>query len=450
MTDGEISQSGNEISGAAMTVAVIGLGYVGLPLCEIMHNAGHYVIGLDNDTAKIASLSGGCNYLKHLGNAMVANLLHTGRFEPTSDIEELSRADAILICVPTPLNANNEPDLSFVCKTAMDLVPILRLYSEKNSGNRKQIIVLESTTYPGTTREVIKPILDKAGVEYYLAFSPERIDPGRIDPPVSEITKLVGGVDSESTQAVYSLYTSAFSKVVAVSSSEVAEAAKLMENIYRAVNIALANEMKIVLDHMGINVWEVIEAAATKPFGYQAFYPGPGLGGHCIPIDPFYMAWKANQSGTKAEFIELAGRVNRAMPQRVVKITLDALSDTVKVCNGEQALRILVLGLAYKPNIDDVRESPSFELMRLFGEAGCDVDYSDPHVTETHEMRHYGNLGMTSIPLSAQKVAEYDALVIATAHDGFDWGLIAKHARLIVDTRNVMRGYPVGSKLINA
>ncbi|MBL1218533.1 MAG: nucleotide sugar dehydrogenase [Planctomycetes bacterium] len=416
------------------TVAIVGLGYVGLPLCGLFHRAGFRVIGIDIDQAKIDMLTAGESYLRHLGETdLIKPMLRHPGFIPTSDPARSAEADAVLICVPTPLSSSGEPDLQYVLQTTRHIAQALK------ARGRSQLVCLESTTYPGTTREQLKPILDAAEVAYDLAFCPERVDPGRSEPPMHAIPKIVGGIDQASTGAAVSLYGHVFETVIPVASPDVAEAAKLMENVYRAVNIALANEMKVVLDRMGINVWEVIEAAATKPFGFQPFYPGPGLGGHCIPIDPFYLAWKASQVGCDAQFIELAGRVNRSMPARVVDITLKALGHATHSGDGP---RILVLGLAYKPNIDDVRESPSFELISLFRQAGCRVEYSDPHVPHTHHMRHYGDLDMASVPLTSAALSAYDAVVIATAHDAFDWKEIATSARLIVDTRNAMRNFP--------
>ena len=434
---------------APQKVAVIGLGYVGLPLSRAMWSADHFVLGVDNDPAKVDTLARGECYLKHLGDDFVKDMIASGRFEPTSDTARLAEADAVLICVPTPLDTRGEPDLSYVESTADAVAAALK------ARGREQLIVLESTTYPGTTREALKPRLDATGVPYRLAFSPEREDPGRRDWPTTRIPKVVGGIDAASARAAVDLYASAFERVVEVESAEVAEAAKLLENIYRAVNIALVNEMKVVLDAMGIDVWEVIAAASTKPFGFAPFHPGPGLGGHCIPIDPFYLSWKARQLGVEARFIELAGEVNHAMPGRVVQIALRALNYPVELesheahpslwvgFDGQQrAPRILILGLAYKPDIDDVRESPSFELIHLFRRAGCEVDYADPHVPQTHHMRRYGDLDMASVVLTPKTLARYDAVVIATAHRAFDWPLIATHARLIVDTRNAMREHP--------
>lgn len=405
-----------------------------------MWGAGHRVIGLDNDPAKVERLNRGECYLRHLGADFVAEMRASGRFEPTGDAARLAEADAVLICVPTPLDEAGQPDLTYVDATIASVAQGLR------RRGRSQLVVLESTTYPGTTRERLKPVLDAAGVPCHLAFSPEREDPGRRDIATTAIPKVVGAIDQPSLDAAVALYATAFERVVPVESADIAEAAKLLENIYRAVNIALVNEMKVVLDRLGIDVWKVIEAASTKPFGFAPFYPGPGLGGHCIPIDPFYLAWRAKQAGVAARFIELAGDVNHSMPAWVVSRTLASLTvqhaPKPAASSPRSRARILILGLAYKPDIDDVRESPSFELIHLFREAGCAVDYSDPHVPRTHAMRHYGDLGLSSVELTADSLATYDAVVIATAHKAFDWALIARHSRLIIDTRNVMRDYP--------
>lgn len=415
-----------------LTIAVIGLGYVGLPLCRAMLDAGCNVIGLDNDPAKIEMLEKGDSYLNHLGPDFSRVLQASSLFNPTTNKGRLAEADAILICVPTPLKKDQDPDLSFVEASAADVAQSLTIRG------KSQIVVLESTTYPGTTREIIKPVLDQTGIPYHLAFSPERVDPGRVDPPLVRIPKIVGGIDADSTRAASAVYAKAFETIVPVSSCEVAEAAKLMENIYRAVNIALVNEMKVVLDKMNVDIWEVVKAAATKPFGFSPFYPGPGLGGHCIPIDPFYLAWRARQLGEEARFIELAGKVNRSMPAYVVRRMIEA----VKNQTGTPPERVLILGLAYKPNLDDLRESPSFELIQILRKAGIEADYSDPHVPTTKHMRHYGNLGLQSIDLTPEILQSYDAVIVSTAHDRFDWEMIRNHARIIVDTRNVLGKFP--------
>lgn len=420
-----------KITDRSAIVGVIGLGYVGLPLLAAFHRAGFAVIGFDVDPKKIESLRRGENYLKHLGESLVSDMNRAGKFDVTSDLARLAEADAILICVPTPLGRHLEPDLSYVEQTADDIAKTLR---------PGQLIVLESTTYPGTTRDIILPRLAAKGltlgVDFFLAYSPEREDPGRKDFNTQTIPKLVGGIDAASGELAVNLYHQAIQNVIPVSSAEVAEAAKLLENVYRAVNIALVNEMKTVLSAMGIDVWEVIRAAATKPFGYQPFYPGPGLGGHCIPIDPFYLTWKAREVGLPTRFIELAGEINHAMPQYVVERVSLALNDRGKAIKGS---RILVLGLAYKPDVDDVRESPSFELIEKLSELGARVDYNDPHVPATHRMRKYGDLGMKSVPLTANSLKAYDCVLVATHHRAYDWQMIADHARLIVDTRNALR-----------
>jgi UDP-N-acetyl-D-glucosamine dehydrogenase len=388
------------------------------------------VIGFDIDPRKIEALARGENYLKHLGPGMVKEMLSKGKFEATNDFKRLAEADAIISCVPTPLGSHLEPDLSYVEKTAEDIAKTLR---------KGQLVVLESTTYPRTTREIMLPKFEakglKCGVDFFLAFSPEREDPGRKDFNTQTIPKLVGGIDPASTDVAVALYQKAVKKVIPVSSAEVAESAKLLENIYRAVNIALVNEMKMVLDAMGIDIWEVVAAASTKPFGYQAFYPGPGLGGHCIPIDPFYLTWKAREVGLPTRFIELAGEINRHMPDYVVQRLTLAMNERSKALKGS---RILMLGLAYKPDVDDVRESPSFELIEKLEALGAHVDYNDPHVPKTHKMRHH-DLQMSSVELSPATLKNYDCVVIATHHKAYDWQMVADNAKLIVDTRNALR-----------
>jgi UDP-N-acetyl-D-glucosamine dehydrogenase len=419
-----------KLADRSAVVGVVGMGYVGLPLLAAFHRAGFPVVGFDVDPAKVEQLRAGHNYLSHLGATLVSDMVTAGRFDATADLARLGSADAVLICVPTPLGKHLEPDLSYVRRTATDLARVLRA---------GQLVVLESTTYPGTTRDVVLPPLAatglKPGVDFFVAYSPEREDPGRRDFTTTTIPKLVGGLDALGGQLAADLYRAAIDKVVPVSTAEVAEAAKLLENVYRAVNIALVNEMKVILSAMDIDVWEVIAAAATKPFGFQPFYPGPGLGGHCIPIDPFYLTWKAREVGRTTRFIELAGEINHAMPGYVVERLMLALNDRGQSVRGS---RILVLGLAYKPDVDDVRESPSFELIERLTDLGAAVDYNDPHVPATHPMRNYGDLGMRSVPLSPEMLARY-AVLIATHHAAYDWQLVADHAKLIVDTRNAMR-----------
>lgn len=431
-------------------VAVIGLGYVGLPLIRAFHDAGFPVLGFDIDPAKITALARGENYLRHFGADFVAAMLPTGRFEATADFSRLREADAILICVPTPLDEKRpgyEPDLSYVERTSDAIAAALRA---------GQLVVLESTSYPRTTREVVLPRLEKTGLAcgdergFYLAFSPEREDPGRKDHTTTTIPKLVGGIDAASGHLAAALYSAAFRTVVPVSSAEIAEAAKILENTYRAINIALVNELKVLFTAMGIDIWEVIDAARTKPFGFQPFYPGPGLGGHCIPIDPFYLSFKAREVGLPTRFIELAGEINHAMPDFVIARLVEALRNSSPPRTPERA-RVLVLGLAYKPDIDDVRESPSFELIEKLRDLGAQVDYSDPHVPRTHTMRKY-DLKMESVPLDPAMLAGYDAVIISTAHNAFDWRLIGSHAKLIIDTRGVMRGIspPPRARVISA
>ncbi len=429
-------------------IGVVALGYVGLPLLRSFYDAGFRVIGFDVDPEKIRLLKAGENYLKHLGEGFVSKMSASDRFEATDDFDRLNEPDAIMICVPTPLGPHQEPDLSFVEHAADDVAKTLRA---------GQLVVLESTTYPGTTREIVLPRLESGGTggaggrrcgeDFFLAYSPEREDPGRKDHSTQTIPKLVGGIDARSCDLAVAMYRKAIKEVIPVSSAEVAESAKILENVYRAVNIALVNEMKVILDKMGIDVWEVIDAAATKPFGFQAFYPGPGLGGHCIPIDPYYLTWKAREVGQPTRFIELAGHVNHHMPDYVVQRTLLALNEEGKSVRGS---RVLVMGLAYKPDVDDVRESPSFELIERLTELGAQVDYHDPHVPATHKMRRH-DLKMASIDLSPEIIKDYDCVLIATHHQACDWDMIGRQARLIVDTRGVMRGRTgVGGRVVMA
>jgi UDP-N-acetyl-D-glucosamine dehydrogenase len=410
------------------TVAVVGLGYVGLPLVRAMHGAGFRVLGYDVDESKIEKLKKGQSYLHHLGADLVQALSHSQRFEATSQPDRLRAADAIILCVPSPLGAHHEPDMTYIVESTRMVGRTLRA---------GQLVSLESTTYPGTTRDDCQPLLDQSGLrcgtDYFLAFSPEREDPGRQDFDTTTIPKLVGGVDPVSTDLACELYAAAVKKVVRCDTAEIAEAAKLLENIYRSVNIALVNELKPVLTSMGIDIWKVIDAAATKPFGFQAFYPGPGLGGHCIPIDPFYLTWKAKEFGHHTRFIELAGEINSAMPRYVVQRTVEALNRGQKAVRGS---RLLVVGIAYKPNVDDVRETPAAEIIHLFAGLGAEVSYHDPHVPSFPSMRKW-NYHMESIALSAERLQRFDAVVVVTDHAKVDWNLIAQHAPLLVDSRNV-------------
>jgi UDP-N-acetyl-D-glucosamine dehydrogenase len=348
-------------------VGIVGQGYVGLPLALVFTEAGFTIVGLDSDTAKVTALNDGASYIKHIGARRVADAVKTGRFRASTDFDELAQCDAVLICVPTPLGRHREPDLSYVLNSSRDVARRLR---------RGQLIVLESTTYPGTTDEDVQPILEATGLktpaDFLLAFSPEREDPGNPDFHTRTIPKVVGGVNRESTEAAVALYAAAIDTVVPVSSARVAESSKLLENIFRSINIALVNELKMTFDHMGIDIWEVIEAAKTKPFGFMPFYPGPGLGGHCIPLDPFYLSWKAAEHGQWARFVELAGEINTSMPRWVVGKIAEALNDDGKPLKGS---KVLVLGLAYKANIDDDRESPSYEIIELLQQSGAFVDY---------------------------------------------------------------------------
>ncbi|GIK18316.1 MAG: nucleotide sugar dehydrogenase [Leptolyngbya sp. PLA2] len=428
------------------TVAVVGLGYVGLPLVRAVHDAGFRVVGFDVDAAKIAMLRRGEAYLKHLGEGFVRGLAASDRFEATDDPAGLARADAIVLCVPTPLSPEREPDLSFVERSTALAAAGVRAGT---------LVSLESTSYPGTTREVCLPIVERAararglecGRDWFLVFSPEREDPGSATHSTRTIPRLVGGVDPASTAVGVALYAAALERVIAVESAEVAEAAKLLENVYRAVNIALVNELKPVLAAMGIDVWQVVRAAATKPFGFQPFYPGPGLGGHCIPIDPFYLAWKARQVGERTRFIELAGEINSRMPERVVDRVEAVLRDEGRALRGAD---VLVLGLAYKPNVDDVRETPAAEIIRLLSERGARVAYHDPHVPAFPRMRRY-RFELASEPLTPGRLARADCVLVVTHHDAIDWQLVADHARLVVDTRDAMaRARPSRARIVKA
>ncbi|MBK8978353.1 MAG: nucleotide sugar dehydrogenase [Planctomycetes bacterium] len=411
-------------------VAVVGLGYVGLPLLHAMHEAGFHCIGYDRDESKIDKLNRGETYLHHLGTQMVESLTGSPRFAPTCDPAAMADADAILLCVPSPLGKHLEPDMSYIVGSTEMCARYLR---------RGQLISLESTTYPGTTRGDCMPILEatglRAGEDFFMAFSPEREDPGRKSHATRTIPKLVGGTDPQSTALAHALYGAAVEDAIAVDNAEIAEAAKLLENIYRAINIALVNELKPVLHSMGIDIWKVIAAAATKPFGFQAFYPGPGLGGHCIPIDPFYLTWKAKEFGHHTKFIELAGEINSSMPRYVVDRTAEALNEQGKALRGA---RVLVAGVAYKPDVDDIRETPAAEIITQLQERGAQVEYHDPHVAVFPRMRHYDLADLRSVPLDAQSIGSADVVVVVTDHKAIDWSLIAKHARVVVDTRNAM------------
>jgi len=408
-------------------IGVIGLGYVGLPLSLRYAEAGFKVLGIDIDNTKVARLNAGASYIEHIGTASIAAAVAHG-FEATSDFARTAEADALIICVPTPLNAYREPDLSFVLATADALLPYLRA---------GQVVSLESTTYPGTTDEELKPRLTSRGFtvgeDIFLVFSPEREDPGNPHFITRTIPKVCGGDTAACLQAGVALYSPAIDKVVPVSSTRAAELTKLLENIHRAVNIGLVNEMKIIADKMDIDIHEVIRAAATKPFGFTAYYPGPGLGGHCIPIDPFYLTWKARQYGLHTRFIELAGEINSDMPHWVIGKLADALNERGRSVKGS---RVLVLGIAYKKDVEDMRESPSVELMEILRDKGALVEYSDPHVPVFPVMREH-TFELRSVALDAASIAAFDVVLLATSHSAFDYALILQHAKLIVDTRGV-------------
>jgi len=420
-------------------IAIVGLGYVGLPLCIRFCESGVTVVGLDIDQEKVDSINEGNSYIKHIESSQIEKLTSIGSLIASTRFEEIELCEAVLICVPTPLGKHREPDISFVLKTGVTIAPYLK--AEANAS--KKLVVLESTTYPGTTDEDLRVVLEsnsglKAGEDFYLAYSPEREDPGRTDHSVKSIPKVMGGFTAECLQRCIDLYSRALYEVFPVSSTRVAEATKLTENIFRCVNIALVNELKVVYEKMGINVWEVIEAASTKPFGFMPFYPGPGLGGHCIPIDPFYLTWKAHEVGVKTRFIELAGEVNQSMPRHVIAVVIKALNSAKKSLRSSQ---ILILGLAYKSNVDDTRESPSFELIELLAEEGAEVDYYDPHIHSIPKIRKHQELaGKKSADWNEETVQKYDLVLISTAHDSVNYIELSKWAKVIVDTRNAMNG----------
>ena len=412
-------------------IGVVGLGYVGLPLVQAFVASGYQTIGFDVDKSKVDRLLAGETYIKHISAEQITEQIEQGKFTPTADMARLSEPDAILICVPTPLSESRDPDLSYITSTARQIAPVLRA---------GQLVILESTTYPGTTRDVVLPILEesglKAGSDFFLAYSPEREDPGNPTHSAAKIPKVVGGVDSTSLDLAQTLYAQAVVETVPVSNCEVAEACKILENVYRSVNIAMVNELKMLFDSIGVDVWEVIDAAKSKPFGFQAFYPGPGLGGHCIPIDPFYLSWLARRHDVPARFIELAGEINSSMPQYVIHNVVRALNESQKPLNGS---RVCVLGVAYKKDVDDPRESPSFRLMELLLAGGAVVSYNDPHIPQLPGMRHYQVPDLTSQPLTPEYLSSQDCVVVATDHSAYDWDFIVEHAPLIVDTRNATK-----------
>ena len=429
-------------AGKDLKIGIIGCGYVGLPLALRFADVGQRVTGFDTDQEKITKLNAGQSYIQHIPADKINQHVLGKRFNATTDFSKLREMDAVLICVPTPLDERREPDLSYVELTAQSIAPNLQ---------KNQLIVLESTTYPGTTEELVLPILEKGGLQcplakgpgaettktdFYLAFSPEREDPGNKHFGLAQIPKVVGGINPASCQAAVNLYAQIVSKVVPVTSTRAAEMVKLLENIFRCVNIALVNELKQLSLRMDLDIWEVIDSAATKPFGFMPFYPGPGLGGHCIPVDPFYLSWKAREYDFATRFIELAGEINTAMPYHVVDALVAALNDHEKSVKGS---KILVLGVAYKKDVDDLRESPSLKLLELLTARGAKLDYNDPFFPALHKMRHYDFSHMKSVELTPQNLAAYDCVLIATDHTQYDYPAIVKNSTLVIDTRNATR-----------
>jgi UDP-N-acetyl-D-glucosamine dehydrogenase len=425
-----------------LKVGIIGCGYVGLPLALGFAAKGHSVLGFDTDPAKVEKLNRGESYIKHIPGSEISKHVRSKHFSATTDFAHLRDMDAVLICVPTPLDERRDPDLSYVEDTARAIAPYLQ---------REQLIVLESTTYPGTTEELVLPILEQGGLrcpiqggddakatptDFYLAFSPEREDPGNKHFGLGQIPKVVGGTNPPSGQAAANLYAQIVARVVPVSSTRVAEMSKLLENIFRCVNIALVNELKLLCQRMGMDIWEVIDSASTKPFGFMPFYPGPGLGGHCIPVDPYYLSWKAREYDFATRFIELAGEINTSMPYHVVNAVAEALNQCQKSLKGA---RVLLLGVAYKKDIDDLRESPSLKLMQLLLERGAKLDYNDPYFPSLHKMRHYDYSQMRSVDVTPQALASYDCVLVATDHSSYDYDQIVDTAKLVVDSRNATR-----------
>jgi UDP-N-acetyl-D-glucosamine dehydrogenase len=429
-------------AGKDIRIGIIGCGYVGLPLALRFADVGQRVTGFDTDEKKITALNAGRSYIQHISADKIKQHVQAKRFDGATDFTRLREMDAVLICVPTPLDERREPDLSYVEKTAQSIAPNLQ---------RNQLVVLESTTYPGTTEELVLPILEKGGLkcplargagnenvatDFYLAFSPEREDPGNKQYGLAQIPKVVGGINPASGRAAVALYAQIVSKVVPVSSTRAAEMVKLLENIFRCVNIALVNELKQLSLRMDLDIWEVIDSAATKPFGFMPFYPGPGLGGHCIPVDPYYLSWKAREYDFATRFIELAGEINTAMPYNVVDALVSALNSHEKSVKGS---KILLLGVAYKKDVDDLRESPSLKLLELLSARGAVLDYNDPYFPALHKMRHYDFSNMKSVELSPERLASYDCVLIATDHSSYDYEAIVRNSQLVVDTRNATR-----------
>lgn len=429
-----------KIDDKSALIGIIGLGYVGLPLMNAFVNAEFRTIGFDVDQVKIDMLNAGQSYIKHIDAEETARLIESKQFEPTSDLARLAEADCLMICVPTPLSESRDPDLKYVESTTHAITKVLR---------PGQLVILESTTYPTTTRDVLLPILNSSGLtvgeDFFLAYSPEREDPGNPTFSASTIPKVVGGIDQVSGELAAALYNHAIVEIVQVSSPEVAEACKILENTYRAVNIALVNELKTLFDRMGIDVWEVIDAAKTKPFGFQAFYPGPGLGGHCIPIDPFYLTWLARKQGLATRFIELAGEVNSRMPMYVITQLMEFLNEEGKSLKGS---RICILGAAYKKDVDDARESPSFVLMEELLKRGVELSYNDPHVPSIRKMRQHNLPELTSQELTPEFLAAQDCALIATDHSAYDYEYIVKHSSMVLDTRNATKGIVDGRERI--
>lgn len=429
-------------AGKGIKIGIIGCGYVGLPLALRFSDVGQRVTGFDLDKSKVEKLNAGQSYIQHIPAEKIREHVQAKRFDATTDFARLRDMDAILICVPTPLDERREPDLTYVEQTARAIAPHLQ---------KKQLIVLESTTYPGTTEELVLPILEAGGLkcsaaegggekdgstDFYLAFSPEREDPGNKQFGLAQIPKVVGGVNPASGRAAAGLYAQIVSRVVPVSSTRAAEMVKLLENIFRCVNIALVNELKQLCLRMGLDIWEVIDSAATKPFGFMPFYPGPGLGGHCIPVDPYYLSWKAREYDFATRFIELAGEINTEMPYHVVNAVAAALNQCQKSIKGS---KILLLGVAYKKDVDDLRESPSLKLLELLTKRGANLDYNDPYFPELHKMRHYDFSNKRSVELNPKNIAGYDCVLIATDHTAYDYDAIVRDAKLVVDSRNATR-----------